>query len=179
MAPSVPRLGGAYTEQAENSRGMDADDVAIAIRRGTAADRSFVGDLGKRVAETSISAIRPVDVGSVEAAFDRLTHFVYGRRHEVLIAHEGQRRLGFLLLLLDLADEVTNSDQAFIAYMAVEPGEQGRGVGSALVAGAEDLARAFGLPHLSLMVTEDNAAAQRLYARAGLVTERRMLTKPL
>jgi len=158
---------------------MDADDVAIAIRRGTAADRSFVGDLGKRVAATSISAIRPVEIASVESAFDRLTHFVYGRRHELLVAHDGGRRLGFLLLLLDLPDEVTNSDQAFIAYMAVEPGEQGRGVGSALVAGAEDLARAFGLPHLSLMVTEDNAAAQRLYARAGLVTERRMLTKPL
>jgi len=157
---------------------MDAAEQ-IAIRRGTAAERTFVRDLGKRVAATSVSAVRPVALVSVESAFDRLTEFVYGRRHELLIAHEGERRLGFLLLLLDLPDEVTNGDQAFVAYMAVEPAEQGRGVGAALVAGAEDLARAFGLPYLSLMVTEDNAAAQRLYARAGLVTERRMLTKPL
>jgi ribosomal protein S18 acetylase RimI-like enzyme len=151
----------------------------IAIRRGTPADRAFVRDLGRRVADTSISAVRPVPLVAVEDAFDRLTHFVYGRRHELLVAHDGERRLGFLLLLLDLPDEVTNGEQAFVAYMAVEPAEQGRGIGAALVAGAEDLARALGLPYLSLMVTEDNAAAQRLYARAGLVTERRMLTKPL
>jgi len=151
----------------------------IAIRRGTAADRAFVRDLGKRVADTSVSAVRPVPLVAVESAFDRLTQFVYGRSHELLVAHEGERRLGFLLLLLDLPDEVTNGEQAFVAYMAVEPAEQGRGIGAALVAGAEDLARALGLPYLSLMVTEDNAAARRLYARAGLVTERRMLTKPL
>jgi ribosomal protein S18 acetylase RimI-like enzyme len=157
---------------------MDAA-AEIAIRRGTVVDRNFVRDLGKRVAATSVSALRPVALVAVEDAFDRLAQFVYGRRHELLIAHEGERRLGFLLLLLDLPDEVTNGDQAFVAYMAVEPAEQGRGVGTALVAGAEELARAFGLPYLSLMVTEDNAAAQRLYARAGLVTERRMLTKPL
>jgi ribosomal protein S18 acetylase RimI-like enzyme len=157
---------------------MDAAEQ-IAIRRGTLADRAFVRDLGKRVAATSVSVIRPVPVGAVEDAFDRLTAFVYGRRHEVLVAHDGERRLGFLLLLLDLPDEVTGGDQAFVAYMAVEPAERGRGVGTALVGGAEDLARAFGLPYLSLMVTEDNVAAQQLYARAGLVTERRMLTKPL
>jgi len=151
----------------------------IAIRRGNVQDRAFVLDLGKRVAATSISALRPVPLVSVEDAFERLTRFVYGRRHELLIAHDGDRPLGFLLLLLDLPDEVTNAEQAFVAYMAVEPAEQRRGVGSTLVQRAEDLARAFGLPALSLMVTEDNAVAQRLYTRAGLVTERRMLTKPL
>jgi len=157
---------------------MDAAEH-IAIRLGATGDRAFVRDLGKRVAATSVSAVRPVALASVEEAFDRLTQFVYGRRHELLIAHEGERPLGFLLLLLDLPDEVTNGDQAFVAYMAVEPAVQGRGVGTALIAGAEELARAFGMPYLSLMVTEDNVAAQRLYARAGLVTERRMLTKPL
>jgi GNAT superfamily N-acetyltransferase len=130
---------------------MDAAEQ-IAIRRGTVADRAFVRDLGKRVAATSISALRPVALVSVEDAFERLTHFVYARRHELVIAHAGERRLGFLLLLLDLPDEVTNGDQAFVAYMAVVPEEQGRGIGAALIAGAEDLARAFGLPYLSLMV---------------------------
>jgi ribosomal protein S18 acetylase RimI-like enzyme len=158
---------------------MNEGRTEIAIRRGIPRDRTFVLDLGKRVAATSISALRPVALGAVEDAFERLTGFVYGRRHEVLVAHDGERRLGFLLLLLDLPDEVTSGEQAFIAYMAVEPDERGRGVGEALVRGAEELARALGFPHLSLMVTEDNGPAQRLYARAGLVTERRMLTKQL
>jgi ribosomal protein S18 acetylase RimI-like enzyme len=151
----------------------------IAIRRGDAHDRAFVLDLGKRVVATSISVVRPASLLSAEDAFERLVSFALARRHELLIAHADQQRLGFLILLLDLPDEVTNVEQAFVAYMAVEPAEQGRGVGLALISGAEDLARAFGLPYLSLMVTEDNGVAQRLYARAGLVTERRMLTKPL
>jgi len=35
------------------------------------------------------------------------------------------------------------------------------------------------LPYMSLMVTEENEAARALYERAGYVTERRLLSKPL
>jgi ribosomal protein S18 acetylase RimI-like enzyme len=152
---------------------------AIAVRRGDARDHSFVLDLGRRVAPTSISALRPVGAESVELAFERLMYFVFGRKHDILIAHDGATPRGFLLLLRDVPDEVTNTEQAFIAYMAVEPEAQRRGIGRALLAGAEAIARALALPHLALMVTEDNTAARALYATMGFATERRMLTKAL
>jgi ribosomal protein S18 acetylase RimI-like enzyme len=154
----------------------------VEVRRGHGIDdRAFVTDLGRRVVETSISAIRPATTALVEVAFDRLVAFIYARQHELLIAERDGtgERLGFILLLRDMPDEVTNLEQGFVAYMAVEPAAQRQGVGTALLRAAEDLSRAFGLPALSLMVTEDNVAARELYARAGFLTERRMMTKPL
>jgi ribosomal protein S18 acetylase RimI-like enzyme len=162
---------------------MASDDAglqhAVAVRRGNARDHAFVLDLGRRAAASSISSLRPAGVESVEIAFERLMYFVFGREHDILIAHEGTEPLGFLLLLRDVPDEVTNAEQAFVAYMAVEPAAQRRGIGRALLAGAEAIARAVGLPHIVLMVTEDNTAARALYASMGFGTERRMLAKPL
>jgi ribosomal protein S18 acetylase RimI-like enzyme len=96
-----------------------------------------------------------------------------------LIAERGGERVGFLLLLDQLPDEVTLRPQAFVAYMAVEPCARGTGVGAALLAAAENEARRRLLPYMALMVTEENEAARRLYERAGYRTERRLLCKPL
>ncbi len=151
----------------------------VAVRAGAAADRDFVRDLGSRTATSSVSALRAPRYDDVLDAFGRLVDFVHGRRHRVLIAEEGGERAGFLLLLFDVPDEVTLTEQAFVAYMAVEPASQGRGVGAALLDAAEAQAAAHGLRCVSLMVTDENAPARALYERAGYVTERRMLTKVL
>ena len=112
-------------------------------------------------------------------SLDRLAEFVFGRRHAALIAERGGERIGFLLLLYDMPDEVTLTQQAFVAYTAVEPHARGAGAGRALMAAAEAHARAEGLAYVSLMVTEDNAPARKLYDGFGFVTERRMMTKAL
>jgi len=151
----------------------------VVIRRGDYTDRAFVLDLGRRVAATSISGVRPAPLHTVQFAYDRLMEYVLARDHELLIAADGQTQLGFLVMLHDLPDEVTNMEQGFVAYMAVEPDATRRGVGAALVGAAEEIARARGLPYLSLMVTEDNSGARALYEHAGFVTERRMMTKLL
>lgn len=151
---------------------------AIAIRRGDHRDRAFVLDLGKRVASTSISAIRPTIVPLVESAYERLVAFINLRDHDILIAGDPEP-LGFLIMLRDMTDEVTSGEQAFVAYMAVEAHARRRGIATALLRAAEEVARSYGLPHLSLMVTEDNAGARALYAAAGYLTERRLLTKVL
>ncbi|HZW53040.1 MAG TPA: GNAT family N-acetyltransferase [Candidatus Elarobacter sp.] len=151
----------------------------VAVRPGGRDDREFVRDLARRSATTSVSGVREARHDDVLEAFERLAEFVYGRRHDVLIAEENGERVGFLLLLYDVPDEVTGTEQAFVAYTAVEPLARGRGAGRAMMDAAEVYARARGLRYVSLMVTEDNAPARALYDKAGFVTERRMMTKLL
>lgn len=149
------------------------------VRRGEPGDREFVLDLGRRSASSSVSAVRTANQADVVLAFERLIAFVYQREHLALIAELEGRRAGFLLMMYDIPDEVTLTEQAFIAYTAVEPEARRSGVARALLDEAERYARADGLAYLSLMVTEDNAAARALYDGAAFVTERRMMTKPL
>ena len=154
-------------------------NALVEVRRGERDDRAFVRDLGRSSSTSSISPVREARLDDVMDAFDHLAQFVYGRRHDLLIAEEHGSPVGFLLLLLDIPDEVTLAPQAFVAYMAVEPAARGRGVGRALLDAAETHARAEGLPHISLMVTDENAPARALYGGAGYLTERRRLSKPL
>jgi ribosomal protein S18 acetylase RimI-like enzyme len=152
---------------------------SFTVRPGEPADREFVRDLGRRSATTSVSPVREARHADVLDAFERLVDFVYTRKHDVLIAEDGAVPVGFLLLLYDVPDEVTLTEQAFVAYTAVEPFARGHGAGRALLDAAEGYARARGLRYVSLMVTDDNAPARSLYERSGFVTERRMMTKPL
>jgi ribosomal protein S18 acetylase RimI-like enzyme len=156
-------------------------EVAVAAARGgeAAADRAFVKALGRRCVMASVATIRPTSEANAREAFDRLCEIVESQSHAALIARRGGERVGFLLLLDELPDEVTLLPQGFVAYMAVEPGAQRTGVGAALLAAAENEARRRGLPYISLMVTEENEPARRLYERAGFRTERRLLCKPL
>ncbi len=151
----------------------------VSIRLGDQRDRDYVLDLGRRVAQTSISEIRPVPLALVQTAYDRLVGYIFAHQYDLFIADEGSRSCGFLILLRDLPDEVTTTEQAFVAYMAVEPDARRRGIGRALLHAAQDLARADGLSFLSLMVTENNQAARRLYESFGLKTERRLMTKAI
>ncbi len=151
----------------------------IAIRRGSVRDRDFVLDLGRRVSPTSVSSLRVAIAPLVEGAYERLVEYVFARDNDVLIAESDGAPAGFVLAIHDLPDEITLTEQTFIAYMAVEPELQRRGIGSALLERVEEIARRRGFPYLSLMVTEENEAARALYTNAGFATERRMMTKPL
>jgi len=127
----------------------------------------------------SVPSFRHPPEAMVRVALSRLLEIVEGQSHVTLIAHDDDAPVGFALMLDELPDEVTSIAQGFIAYMAVEPDHQGRGIGAALLRGAEDEARRRGLPYMTLMVTEENAAARALYERGGYFTERRLLCKPL
>lgn len=153
--------------------------VAFSIRPGRSEDRPFVEDLGKRTMGDSVAKFRYVNEAMLEASYDGLLDFVFRQSHVLLIAEHNGARAGFILMLDTMPDEVTRMPQAFVAYMAVEPSHRGNGIGSRLLAAAEDEARRRGLPYMGLMVTEDNAAARALYERAGYLTERRLLCKPL
>jgi ribosomal protein S18 acetylase RimI-like enzyme len=156
-----------------------ASRLNLAIHDARADDWSFIEALGKRTVMDSVSTLRHPLPALVHANFGALVGVVRDRPHRAFIAEADGRPAGFLLLLDSLPDEVTGEDQAFVAYMAVEPGLRRSGVGTALLLRAEDEARRRGAPYISLMVTEENAAARELYEGAGYVIERRLLCKAL
>ena len=149
----------------------------VTIRPGTSSDRSFVTDLGLRTIASSESAVRPADRRELEKNYERLVDFVFGSSHVLLVAESPMERIGFLVFLDEVPDEVSGERQAFVAYMAVEPHAVRHGVGKMLLEKAEEAARERGLPSIALMVTEGNDPARALYAQAGFVTERRLLVK--
>ncbi len=147
------------------------------VREGAREDWRFVSELGRRTLRSS--ATRNASDEALETGLTRLIDFALSQSHVLLVAEEAERPLGFLVLLDALPDEVSLEPQAFIAYMAVEPEATRRGVGTMLIEAAEDEARRRGLPYISLMVTQSNLPAMRLYERAGYETERRLLCKRL
>ena len=135
--------------------------------------------MGLRTIASSISALRAPATTSVAESFDRLLAWAFEQSHVLLVAEDGAERLGFVLLLDSMPDEVGATPQAFVVYAAVEPSARRRGIGRRLFTAAEDAARERGLPFISFMVTEENAAARELYAQLGYRTERRQLCKQL
>jgi ribosomal protein S18 acetylase RimI-like enzyme len=57
--------------------------------------------------------------------------------------------------------------RAWVYYLAVDPAEQGGGIGAQLMAEAERRVRRAGAPKLNVMVRGDNAAARGFYQRIG------------
>lgn len=161
------------------SDGVSAPQPAAVLRDGRPADRAFVEDLGRRTIGDSIATFRRGRESLVHASLARLFETVFAQSHVLLVAEVDGAPAGFVLFLDAMPDEVAMMPQAFVAYMAVEPALQSRGIGSALLEYAENEARRRGLPYMGLMVTEENASARALYERAGYVTERRLLCKPL
>ena len=148
------------------------------MRRAAPDDDAFITALGSSCATTSISRLRHVNADTAARSFRQLLMFCRERPGTIdLIAAVEGERAGFLILLTDVPDEVTQTDQAFVAFMAVAEPLRRSGVGRALLAAAENEAGRLRLPHLSLMVSADNAGARALYAREGLVEERLLLTK--
>jgi ribosomal protein S18 acetylase RimI-like enzyme len=154
-------------------------NATVAIRRATTNDRAFVRDLGRRVSGTSVSSLRPGAPELVDEAYERLVDYVLTRDHAIFVAAENDAPLGFAMVVFDLPEEVTLTAQAFVAYMAVEPAASRQGIGRALLDAIDALARERKIPHVSLMVTEENTSARALYEGAGFATERRLMTKAL
>jgi ribosomal-protein-alanine N-acetyltransferase len=119
-----------------------------------------------------IRRARPSDaahIRALEAHFpsDRMSarsirRFLCAPSVAVLIAQIGARVVGNLVLLLR-----KGSRNARVYSVIVDPAARGLGVGRALVARAESVARGGGRDQVTLEVRADNAAARRLYAGMG------------
>jgi GNAT superfamily N-acetyltransferase len=92
-----------------------------------------------------------------EDAFEPIANRI-GEHEEVWLAEEDGRLLGFLGI-----EHSTNLDAAVLEKLYVDPAEQDRGVGAALLEKAKEL-RPDGL---YLWVFQKNTGARRLYERYG------------
>eukprot|EP00049_Salpingoeca_infusionum_P018055 m.355541 g.355541 ORF g.355541 m.355541 type:complete len:198 (-) comp17275_c0_seq1:401-994(-) len=111
----------------------------------------------------------------------------YSRRHKTKLSHCGLVRgkdgavAGALQLTLpgDVGDlsfpsfmrHVNKPHEAYIDWVGVNPDYRGKGIGSALLAWADETARAAGCQTITLDVVTRNEAARRLYERKGYVVQ--------
>jgi ribosomal protein S18 acetylase RimI-like enzyme len=154
--------------------------MATRVRLARSDDVEFIDALGLQTALDTVSAVRNLSQLVAREAYRRLVSFCRERSGTVtFIGEHDSQRAGFLILVTDLPDDVSQEPQAFVAYVAVVPEHRREGVGRALLraAVAEGLRR--NLPHVSLMVSADNPSAQALYESEGFVPERTLMTRAL
>ncbi|MEW6688407.1 MAG: GNAT family N-acetyltransferase [Pseudomonadota bacterium] len=84
----------------------------------------------------------------------------------IYVAREGARVLGMVSILRSVST-AEGGPVGLLEDLVVRPECRGRGVGAKLLGYAIEQARADGLLRLMLLTDGDNAAAQRLYERAG------------
>ena len=65
--------------------------------------------------------------------------------------------------------------RGWVYYVAVDPDQQGKDFGRAIMAAAEDWLRAQGLEKIMLMVRADNSKVRAFYDRLGYETQERVI----
>jgi ribosomal protein S18 acetylase RimI-like enzyme len=98
--------------------------------------------------------------------------------HVFVAEDDAGERVGFLHLQT-VSDYFTGAQNCHVADVAVAPEREGRGIGSALLAHAEDWARQHRCRHLTLAVFPGNARARALYERHGFGVDLLRMAKPI
>ena len=96
---------------------------------------------------------------------DAVGKFLADPNHHLLIAYSHGAPVGFVSGV-----EITHPDKGtelFLYELGVEEGHRNHGIGTELVNGLSDLARAQGCYGMWVLVDDDNAAAAATYRKAG------------
>jgi ribosomal protein S18 acetylase RimI-like enzyme len=144
----------------------------VRIRPALVRDREFILDLAQRLVEFgTVPGREPLqmvarDRAVLTAALERPSTDT-----ALFVAEDDTgRSVGFIHLTTD-DDYYTDSKTGHIADVVVVPAEAGRGIGSALIAYAEEWARERGFTMLTLNVFTANRRARDLYKRLGFQEE--------
>jgi RimJ/RimL family protein N-acetyltransferase len=141
--------------------------AAFEVRRAGPQDSREMAELFAEVAaeRDGIASEPPVDIEQ------RAAQFALSVAHTVVAVAGGRGgQGGHLVGMIHL--EATRHGFGDLG-MLVRQGWRGRGIGSALLAAAEDLARDLGLHKMSLEVFAHNDAAIALYRKCGFTQEGR------
>jgi GNAT superfamily N-acetyltransferase len=167
----MTRGKGSESAIANQSVGHDPVRPVMRVRGARDADLTFVLETAARLAAFGPPRWRTVDE-IVEAEARTLRDFFESSDEgsRLLIAEEGQQRLGFALLE-ELRDYFTLERHGHIGILAVTDGAEGRGAGGALVRAAEAWARERGYRTLTLNVFSGNSHARAVYEHLGFETD--------
>jgi len=146
------------------------------VEPGTAADAETLADLwvdlaaGQRAHGSHVAA-----EGNREVVREAIA------RHAVAdglrVARAGGETLGFVMFGPETGRYRQEVDRGVVRNLYVRPERRGEGIGSELLAVAEDALEAAGAEVISLKAMADNEAARRFYERHGYRTHRVELEK--
>jgi ribosomal protein S18 acetylase RimI-like enzyme len=121
--------------------------------------------------EAIVALARPSFGRYSQAPGQSVAAMMRARTAETLVAEAGRRLLGFAIVTFEALPQAfgpwVRPVVASLDAIAVNEKQQGAGVGSALLAEVERLARARGAVTLTLRTAVSNARAQALFRRAG------------
>ncbi len=101
-----------------------------------------------------------------DQALERLSDAITGPRSTILIAEDGEALIGFCTAYVEI-NSVRFGRRCWVEDLAVDPGRRSQGVGTALLQGAREWARAAGATHLELDSGLTRTEAHRFYEREG------------
>ncbi|MGJ4728999.1 GNAT family N-acetyltransferase [Luteimonas sp. SDU101] len=149
------------------------------IRNATPTDRDAILALVPRLADHGTpfgrnhDAIVAVDIQTVANAIEQRDTEV-----EVLVAEDESGIVGFVHVRT-VIDYYTQAPIGHVSDIVVAEGTEGRGVGRALIAAAQDWACGKGYRMMQLYVLPENVSARALYERMGYRVEWIKLVSPL
>jgi GNAT superfamily N-acetyltransferase len=147
----------------------------LTIRPAERGDRAFIASVVPRFAEFELPPGR--DRAQLTAFFGRLIDDAFDGGAEMFIAERDGRPVGFAHLH-DTTD-LSGAPRAHLGDLAVAEEADGTGVGRALLAFAEEWARARGHDRIGLTAVATNGRAIGIYERAGYVADTVSMSKPL
>ena len=146
--------------------------MTLCIRLATEADRPALLEqfLGLNRYEDLITGDRRTDLAGAEATLVAGLADVAATGGQALVAELGGRVVGHLFVVIRMDHPYVREalrPYAYVTELFVRDEARGAGVGAALLAEAERVARARGVPRLGLGVLVGNGRAQALYERLG------------
>jgi ribosomal protein S18 acetylase RimI-like enzyme len=142
--------------------------LAITIRPARPGDRAFLSDLADRLADFDHPpSWRPAAQIAAGDRRDLLAALDTPPPDSSLMVAEVEGVPAGCLHVLTRTDFFTLKPHGHISVIAVTKEAEGRGVGKALMAHAEQWARSLGYGHLTLTVFPANTRALALYKRHG------------
>lgn len=162
---------------------MERDPAAVSVRRATADDLPFLRTLARRLVAFEGLTTRDPDAivtSSEETLADAVERTLLGAPAVAVLVAEGGagEPLGCALVQQNV-EYFTGEPEAYVAVLAVAEAAERRGVGRALMEGAEAWAVERGLSRLALEVFAANRGARSFYRRLGYVEDSLRLVKLL
>jgi GNAT superfamily N-acetyltransferase len=159
---------------------MTADSDAFRLRLARADDDAFVLGLAARMVEFELPRWRKRSecANGIRADLARHLREQPAGTHIFVAEDEDGSQVGFLHLQT-ATDYFTGAQNCHVADLAVAPDREGQGIGSLMLAFAEDWARRHRCRHLTLAVFPANTRARELYERHGFGLDVLRMAKPL